>query len=111
MNPTSSIHEDAGLFPALELQCRLQTQLGSHIAELWCRPAAIALILPLAWELLYVVGAVLKRQKEKKEKECCANFYCTPKQPSHIYIYIPFLILSYIMVYPGRLDIVPCAVR
>ena len=31
---------------------------------LWCRPAAAALIRPLAWELLYATGAALKRKKE-----------------------------------------------
>ena len=30
---------------------------------LWCRPAATALIQPLAWELPYAEGAALKRQK------------------------------------------------
>ena len=32
---------------------------------LWCRPAATAPILPLAWEFPYVMGAALKRQKTK----------------------------------------------
>ena len=38
--------------------------------------------------------------------QCCANFYCTAKRPSHtckyiyIYIYILFLILSSVMFYP-----------
>ena len=36
---------------------------------LWCRPAAAALIRHLAWELLYTVGAALKRQKKKKKKK------------------------------------------
>ena len=35
------------------------------------------------------------------------NFCYTAKWPSHIYIYIPFLLLSSIMVYPKRLDTVP----
>ena len=30
---------------------------------LWCRPAAVAPIGPLAWEPPYAVGAALKRQK------------------------------------------------
>ena len=33
---------------------------------LWCRPVAVALIQPLAWEPPYALGAALKR-KEKKE--------------------------------------------
>ena len=36
---------------------------------LWCRPAAVALIRPLAWELLYAKGAALKRQKGQKKKK------------------------------------------
>ena len=35
---------------------------------LWCRPAAIAPIRPLAWEFPYTAGEALKRQKKKKEK-------------------------------------------
>ena len=34
---------------------------------LWCRPAAVAPIQPLAWELPYASGKALKR-KRKKEK-------------------------------------------
>ena len=33
---------------------------------LWPRPAAAALIHPLAWELPYTMGAVLKRTKSLK---------------------------------------------
>ena len=35
---------------------------------LWYRPAAIALIRPLAWELTCVVGVALKGKKKKKSK-------------------------------------------
>ena len=37
--------------------------LGSHMAVLWCRPAAAAPIPPLAWEFPYAVGVALKRKK------------------------------------------------
>ena len=33
-----------------------------------CRPAATALIQPLAWELPYAAGAALKRQKQTNKK-------------------------------------------
>ena len=38
---------------------------------LWlrCRPAATAPILPLAWELPYAVGMMLKSKKKKKKKK------------------------------------------
>ena len=40
---------------------------------LWCRPAAPALIRPLAWELPYAVGAVLKRQKQTNKQVLLMN--------------------------------------
>ena len=40
-------------------------RLGSRVAvAVWYRPAATALIQPLAWEPPYAVGAALKRQKK-----------------------------------------------
>ena len=49
-----------------DLWCRLQTWLGSLVACLWCRPAAVAPIRPLAWEFLYATGMALKSEKKKK---------------------------------------------
>ena len=49
MNPTS-IHGAAGSIPVLA-QCGVGCRCGSDPALLWCRPAAVALIHPLAWEL------------------------------------------------------------
>ena len=44
---------------------------GSDLALLWLwrRLATIAPIRPLAWEPLYAVGAVLKRQKTNKQNK------------------------------------------
>ena len=36
---------------------------------LWRRPAAVALIRPLAWEFPYAVGVALKRPKKERKKE------------------------------------------
>ena len=36
---------------------------------LWCRPAAIASIQPLAWEPPYVAGTALKSKKTNKQKK------------------------------------------
>ena len=36
--------------------------------ELWYRPAAAALIQPLAWELLNAVDVTLKSKKQKQKK-------------------------------------------
>ena len=41
---------------------------------LWCRPAAVAPIGPLAWEPLYAMGAALKMQKKKEKKEKKSSF-------------------------------------
>ena len=37
---------------------------------LWDRPAIVALIQPLAWELAYADGVALKRKEKKKKKQC-----------------------------------------
>ena len=53
MNLTDT-HEDAGSIPGL---CRRSLDL----ARLWRKPAATALIPPLAWESPYTMGVALKR--------------------------------------------------
>ena len=42
---------------------------GPTLLWLWCRPAAGALIQPLAWEPLDAAGAALKRQKQKHSQQ------------------------------------------
>ena len=48
------------------MSCGEGCRCGSDLALLWlwCRPAAAAPILPLAWELPYATGVALK-QKDK----------------------------------------------
>ena len=48
------------------MSCGVGCRRGSNpeLLWLWCRLAAIALILPLAWELLYVMGVALKKKKK-----------------------------------------------
>ena len=41
-------------------------ELGSSVAVLWRRLAAVAQIQPIAWEPPCAVGAALKRPKKKK---------------------------------------------
>ena len=40
----------------------------SALLWLWCRPAATALIRPLAWEPPYATGVALEKAKEQKKK-------------------------------------------
>ena len=50
------------------MSCDVGHRLGSDPAWLWlwCGLAAAVPILPLAWELPYAAGVVLKRLKKKK---------------------------------------------
>ena len=48
--------------------CGVGHRHGSDVAMLWLWPAVLAPIRPLAWELPYAVGTVLKKTKDKKKK-------------------------------------------
>ena len=43
--------------------------LDSELLRLCCKPAAAALIGPLAWELPYASGAALKKKKKSKQNK------------------------------------------
>ena len=47
-------------------------------AQIWCRPAAVAPIRPLAWEPPYAAGVALKKQK-KKRRRILAGLKNTPQ--------------------------------
>ena len=65
--------------------------LDPALLWLWCRPAAVGPIRPLAWELPYAVGKALKRKKKKEytlltgnpqtAKEQLSIFDCIKKKP------------------------------
>ena len=76
-NPTS-IHEGVGSIPGIvqwvkesgiAISCDVGHRHGSDLAALlwlWCRLAAAALIQPLAWELPYAMGVVLKKYEKER---------------------------------------------
>ena len=47
------------------MSCGVDRRRGSDptLLWLWCRPAAVAQLQPLAWERPYAVGAALKSKK------------------------------------------------
>ena len=51
------------------MSCGIGCRHGSDLALLWlCKPAAVAPIQPLTWELPYATGATLKSKKKIKNK-------------------------------------------
>ena len=47
------------------MSCGVGRRHGSDPVLLWCRPAAAALIRPLAWELLYAASVAFKKKKKE----------------------------------------------
>ena len=82
----SEIYEDVSLIPGLcsvgpgssvPVSCGVGCRRSSDLALLWLqrRPAAVALIRSLAWELPHAAGVALKGKKNKPNKTktalCC----------------------------------------
>ena len=53
------------------MSCCVGCRCGSDpvLLWLWCRPTAVALIRPLAWEPPYAVGTTLKSKKNRTNQE------------------------------------------
>ena len=51
------------------MSCNVGRRCGSDLMLLWlwCRPATVAPIQPVAWEPPYAMGVALKRQKRKSK--------------------------------------------
>ena len=62
-------------------------RIRSGLLWLWCRPAAAALFLSLAWELPYARGAALK----KKEVPVVAQWVTNPTRNHEVVGSIPAL--------------------
>ena len=60
------------------MSCGVGHRRGSDpsLLWLWCMPAAVALIGPLAWEHPYAAGAALKSQKKKTNKKLSSDLSC-----------------------------------
>ena len=71
MRLCASLASLSGLRISVAMSCGVVHRYGSDLALLWlwCRPAATALIRPVAWEPPYATGVALKRQKKKKKKK------------------------------------------
>ena len=56
---------------SVAVSCGVGHRRGSdtELLWLWCRPAAVAPIRTLAWELPYAVGVDIKKKKKKRGKE------------------------------------------
>ena len=69
-NPTRK-DEIVGLIPDLVVSCGTGCRRGLDLALLWlwCKPAATALIRPVAWEPPYAMGAALKNKQTNKQKK------------------------------------------
>ena len=71
MNPSRN-HEVAGLIPGLA-----QWVKDLALLWLWCRPAAVAPIRPLAWEPPYVTSVALKSKNKTKQNKQKNNQFWT----------------------------------
>ena len=82
-NPTKN-HEVAGLIPGLTqwvkdpvlpVSCAVGCRRGSDSTFLWlgCRPAGVALILPLAWEFPHARVQPLKKKRAYSPSSHCGS--------------------------------------
>ena len=82
------------------MSCGIGRRSGSDPALLWlwCRPAAVALIRPLAWEPPYAMSAALKT---KKKKNLLVKLYKVFKIQVTSFLTIVFFLLFSVQWMPG----------
>ena len=69
------------------MSCGVGHRSGSDLVllRLWRRPAAVALIIPLAWEPPHTMGVALKKIKDKKNLQTINAGKCAEERvPSYI---------------------------
>ena len=79
------------------MSCGVGLRHGSdpELLCLWCRPVAIALIKPLAWEPSYAGGVTLKSQKKKN----CLSVALYIKHYGYICVYMCLYIHTHSFIY------------
>ena len=88
------------------MSCGVGCRHGSDLVMLWCRPSAVALIGPLAWELPYAMGVALKSRGGKKntqnKKQYLLNYFLEVPRPTlHLACPRLFLMLIFLPVMPS----------
>ena len=79
--PSLALLSGLWIWYCCKLWCRLKKQLSPALLWLWCRPAAAALIQPLAWEPSCAMGVALKKQINKY---LCLRSFKSEKLKLHI---------------------------
>ena len=71
-----------GYGSGIATSCGIGGRRGSDPALLWlwCRPAATALTLPLAWDLPHATGAAPPQKKHTQKKLKMVNIICISPQ-------------------------------
>ena len=90
------------------MSCGVGHRRGSDPAFLWlwCRPAAVARIQPLAWELPCATGMALKSKKERKKENKQVGMKMLPAKKSLLFMLVkespnfPHWIISLSLAFP-----------
>ena len=85
------------------MRCGVGHRPGSDPAllRLWCKPAVVAPICPLAWEPPYATGVALKRQKTNKKPLHFKKYPLLFFNPNFFVFFFLFLeFVSRLMVVP-----------
>ena len=92
---------------SLALSCGVSCGSGSDLVwlRLWARPAAIAPIRPLAWELPYAMGTALKYKKLQQQKTSCIPFKYVHKVKQYFYFTFFFNLFCFLGLHPQHMEV------